>query len=51
VMHGEHSWVAAPVARDVIKAYFDKRLPQKVAPEPLPSQARVAPPLIPSPWR
>jgi penicillin-binding protein 2 len=25
VMHGEESSVAAPVARDVIKAYFDKR--------------------------
>ena len=51
VMHGEHSWVAVPVARNVIKAYFDKKLPQMTAPEPQPSQAQVAPPLIPSPWR
>jgi penicillin-binding protein 2 len=43
VMQGEHSWVAAPVARDVIKAYFDKKLPQGGVPEPLPSQARVSP--------
>jgi penicillin-binding protein 2 len=27
VMHGEESSVAAPVARDVIKAYFEKRQP------------------------
>jgi penicillin-binding protein 2 len=33
VMHGEESSVAAPVARDVIKAYFDKR-----AARPLDSQ-------------
>src|SRR2546426_5895190 len=25
VMQGEHSSVAAPIARDVIKAYYDKR--------------------------
>jgi len=49
VMHGEHSAVAAPVARDVIKAYFDKKLPQRAAPEPLSSQARLVPPWIPSP--
>jgi penicillin-binding protein 2 len=29
VMQGEHSAVAAPVARDVIKAYFDKKLARK----------------------
>jgi penicillin-binding protein 2 len=47
VMHGEHSTVAAPVARDVIKAYFDKKLPQKVVPEPLQTQARVMPDRMP----
>lgn len=49
VMHGEHSTVAAPVARDVIKAYFDKKLPLAATPEPLSSQARVAPTCIPRP--
>ena len=29
VMQGEHSWVAAPLAREVIKAYFDKKAAQK----------------------
>jgi hypothetical protein len=23
---GEHSWLAAPIVRDVIKAYFDKKV-------------------------
>jgi penicillin-binding protein 2 len=32
VMQGEHSWVAAPLAREVIKAYFDKRTAQKSPP-------------------
>ncbi len=45
VMRGEHSAVAAPVARDVIKAYFDKKAPKEAAPEPLPTQARLAPAL------
>jgi penicillin-binding protein 2 len=40
VLHGEHSWVAAPVARDVIKAYFGKKLQQPAAPEPLQTEAR-----------
>jgi penicillin-binding protein 2 len=29
VMQGEHSTVAAPLAREVIKAYFDKKTAQK----------------------
>ena len=29
VMQGEHSTVAVPVAREVIKAYFDKKAAQK----------------------
>ena len=29
VMQGEHSAVAAPIARDVIKAYYDKKLSRK----------------------
>ena len=31
VMQGEHSTVAAPVARDVIRAYYDKKLSRKAA--------------------
>ena len=37
VMQGEHSAVAAPIARDVIKAYFDKKL----AHQPPPNQVQV----------
>jgi len=33
VMRGEHSTVAVPVAREVIKAYFDKKLAHKPAVE------------------
>jgi penicillin-binding protein 2 len=40
VLRGEHSWVAAPVAREVIKAYFGNKVPQQGAPEPLQTQAR-----------
>jgi len=39
VMQGEHSTVAAPIARDVIKAYFDKKNAQK--PPPVPTQTQV----------
>ncbi|HEV2178075.1 MAG TPA: penicillin-binding protein 2 [Terriglobia bacterium] len=38
VMHGEESSVAAPISRDVIKAYFDKKGSQ--APEPPPPQTQ-----------
>jgi len=31
IMQGEHSAVAAPIARDVIKAYFDKKTARKPA--------------------
>jgi penicillin-binding protein 2 len=41
VMRGEHSTVAAPVARDVIKAYFDKKLGQGAVPQRLPTQAKL----------
>jgi len=50
---GEHGSLAAPLARDVIKAYFDKKkgipLPQRFA-EQLQQEPKVAtaPPLIPS---
>jgi penicillin-binding protein 2 len=41
VMRGEHSTVAVPVARDVIKAYFDKKLAQKPQLEQRQTQARL----------
>jgi penicillin-binding protein 2 len=41
VMQGEHSTVAAPVARDVIKAYFDKKMAQKPPQDQAQSQARL----------
>ncbi len=41
VMQGEHSSVAAPVARDVIKAYFDKKLSREPPPEQRPTQVRL----------
>jgi penicillin-binding protein 2 len=33
VMHGGHSAVAVPIARDVIKAYYEKMHPEKPAPQ------------------
>jgi penicillin-binding protein 2 len=44
VMHGEESSVAAPVARDVIKAYFDEHLPRRHNLEQAATQASLAPP-------
>jgi penicillin-binding protein 2 len=41
VMQGEHSAVAAPVARDVIKAYFDKKVAHKPEPEQGQTQVRL----------
>jgi penicillin-binding protein 2 len=41
VMQGEHSTVAAPVARDVIRAYFDKKAARKPPPDQLQTQVRV----------
>jgi len=41
VMRGEHSAVAVPVARDVIKAYFDKKLGPKPPDHQMETQARV----------
>jgi penicillin-binding protein 2 len=41
VMQGEHSAVAIPVARDVIKAYFDKKTAQRPPLEQTQSQARL----------
>lgn len=41
VMQGEHSTVAAPVARDVIKAYFDKKLANKPPARPTETQVRL----------
>ncbi len=41
VMRGEHSAVAAPVARDVIKAYYDKKLSRPPVPNQTQAQARL----------
>lgn len=41
VMRGEHSAVAAPVARDVIKAYYDKKLSRQPVPVETQTQARL----------
>jgi penicillin-binding protein 2 len=41
VMQGEHSSVAAPVARDVIKAYFEKKPAPKPRLEEVQNQARL----------
>jgi penicillin-binding protein 2 len=41
VLRGEHSTVAVPVAREVIKAYFDKKNGQKPAVAPAQSQERM----------
>ncbi len=45
VMHGEESSVAAPVARDVIKAYFDDRAARPAEPELAQTQALLRRPL------
>jgi penicillin-binding protein 2 len=44
---GEHGSTAAPIVRDVIKSYFDKKARQ--FPESKPSIARTVPPLIQKP--
>jgi penicillin-binding protein 2 len=41
VMQGAHSTVAVPIARDVIKAYFEKKASRKVPPDQLQTQVRV----------
>jgi penicillin-binding protein 2 len=41
VMHGGHSTVAVPVAREVIKAYFDKKNGQKPLVAPAQTQERM----------
>ena len=41
VLHGGHSTVAVPVAREVIKAYFDKKNGQKPPVAPAQSQERM----------
>jgi len=41
VLHGEHSAVAVPLVRDVIKAYLANRTPRRPLPEQLQTQIRV----------
>jgi len=48
VIRGEHSAVAVPIARDVIKAYFDKKLGPKPPDNQMETQARVLSQLRPA---
>ena len=48
VMRGEHSAVAVPIVRDVIKAYFDKKLGSKPPDNHMETQARVLSQLQPN---
>jgi hypothetical protein len=41
VMQGDHSTVAVPIARDVIKAYFAKKAARRPRPDQLQTQVRV----------
>jgi penicillin-binding protein 2 len=41
VMQGDHSTVAVPIARDVIKAYFEKKAARRSPPNQLQTQIRV----------
>jgi penicillin-binding protein 2 len=41
VMQGNHSTVAVPIARDVIKAYFERKASRKVPADQLQTQVRV----------
>jgi penicillin-binding protein 2 len=49
VLRGEHSTVAVPVVRDVIKAYFDKKLGPKPPANQMETQVRVLSQLQPNP--
>ncbi|MGA3165306.1 MAG: penicillin-binding protein 2 [Terriglobia bacterium] len=49
VLRGEHSAVAVPIARDVIKAYFDKKQGPKPPANQMETQVRVLSQLRPSP--
>jgi len=48
VMRGEHSTVAVPIVRDVIKAYFDKKLGPKPPDNQMETQVRVLSQLRPT---
>ena len=41
VMQGDHSTVAVPIARDVIKVYFEKKAARRPRPDQLQTQVRV----------
>ena len=41
VMQGDHSTVAVPIARDVIKAYFEKKTARRPRPDQLQTRVRV----------
>jgi cell division protein FtsI/penicillin-binding protein 2 len=48
VMRGEHSTVAVPIAREVIKAYFDKKFGPKSPNNEMESSVRVLSQLSPA---
>ena len=48
-MRGEHSAVAVPIVRDVIKAYFDKKLGPKPPGNQMETSVRVLSQLRPAP--
>jgi penicillin-binding protein 2 len=48
VQRGEHSAVAVPIVRDVIKAYFDKKLGPKPPDNQMETQARALSQIIPA---
>jgi len=41
VMQGDHSTVAVPIARDVIRTYLDRKAARKMPPDQLQTQVRV----------
>jgi penicillin-binding protein 2 len=49
VQRGEHSAVAVPIVRDVIKAYFDKKIGPKPPDNQMETQVRVLSQLTPTP--
>ena len=49
VQRGEHSYVAVPIVRDVIKAYFDKKLGSKPPENQMEAAAKVLSQLQPTP--
>ncbi len=49
VMRGEHSAVAVPIARDIIKAYYEKKGSERPGPQPVQTELRVLSGVLPIP--